>query len=493
MHMITRGEFCNRRYAKLLLLLIFLSGICAGCLGQDPLKARAEKLIGSLGNEDKDVAYASTYALIDIGEPAVSPLIEALKDENPQVRSFAALALGEIRDTKAVEPLIEILDDPSPEVRMNAAYSLGQIGDVKAVEPLIKLLKDENGEVVRFTVIALGLLKDQRATEPICEVMDRDDARIRNEDNPDIRQEAVNALGEIGDPSCIDTLLGLLDDKELGYSAASTLGNFKSEETFEKVTKKLKNSNPTVRTNAIVVLEYNRDPAAVSLLIKMLNDKAPEVRKEATLALSLFKEPEQIALTQQPLINALGDSKSEVQEEAARSLGRLGSKEAIPSLEGLLQSKNKNIQSAAIKALGDIGDPEAVDALIATLEDEDWLVRESTVNSLVEIGDYRAVDPLISLLGDENYRVRKSAAEGLGKLGDRKAVGPILKALETEREKEVRISEVQALGTLGGQQAMEGLNRISTDPDEYRFVRTAAEEALEKLRQGEIGNTSSPS
>ncbi|HEY3362704.1 MAG TPA: HEAT repeat domain-containing protein [Methanosarcina sp.] len=493
MHMKKRSKFWSSKYTKLLLLLILLSSICSGCLGQDPLEARAEKLVGSLGDENKDIAYASTYALIDIGEPAVAPLIEALKDENPQVRSFAALALGEIRDKKAVEPLIEILNDLSPEVRMNAAYSLGEIGDVKAVEPLLKLLKDENGEVVRFTVIALGLLKDPRATEPICEVTDRDDARIRHEDNTDIGQEAVYALGEIGDPGCIDTLLDLLDDKELGYSAANTLGNFKSEDIFEKVTKKMQSSNPTVRTNAIAVFESNRDPAAVPLLIKMLSDKVPEVRKEAALTLSFFKEPKQVAQSEQPLINALGDSKSEVQEEAARSLGRIGAKEAIPSLEELLQAKNKNLQVAAVKALGDIGDPEAVDALTATLEDEDWLVRESTVNSLVEIGDSRAVNPLISLLGDENYRVRKSAAEGLGKFGDRKAVEPLLKALETEREKEVRISEVQALGVLGGQQAMEGLNRISTDSDEYRFVRTAAEEALEKLRKGEIGNISSPS
>lgn len=493
MHMKKRSQFCSSRYAKLLLLLVLLSSICAGCLGQDPLKTRAEKLVGSLGDKDKEVASASTNALIDIGEPAVSSLIEALKDENPQVRSYAALALGEIRDKKAVEPLMEILDDPSPEVRRNAAYSLGEIGDIKAVEPLIELLKDEDVEVVRFTVIALGLLKDPRATEPICEVMDRDDARTQHEGNPDIRHQAIYALEEIGDPACTDTLLDLLGDKELGCSAANTLGSFKSEDVFEKVAKKLRNSNPTVRTNAITVFESNRDPAAVPLLIKMLNDEVPEVRKEAIRSLSSFEEPEQVAMSEQLMINALGDSKSEVQEEAARSLGRLGSREAIPSLEGLLQSKNKNLQSAAITALGDIGDPEAVDVLIATLADKDWLVRENIVNSLVEIGDSRAIEPLISLLEDESYRVRKSAAEGLGKFGDRKAVEPLLKALETEREQEVRVSEVRALGILGGQQATEGLNRISTDPDEYGFVRTAAEESLEKLKRGETGNTSSPS
>ena len=171
---------------------------------------------------------------------------------------------------------------------MNAAYSLGEIGDIEAVEPLIELLKDEDGEVVRLTVIALGLLKDPRATEPICEVMDRDDANIRHEDNPDIRQEAVYALGEIGDPGCIDTLLDLLADKELGYSAAAILGNFGSEQVFGKLTKMLASRNPTIRTNAIIALESTQDPASVPFMIKMLNDRSPEVRKEAALALSQF-------------------------------------------------------------------------------------------------------------------------------------------------------------------------------------------------------------
>ena len=134
-----------------------------------------------------------------------------------------------------------------------------------------------------------------------------------------------------------------------------------------------------------------------------------------------------------------------------------------------------------------------MDSLVATLEDEDWLVRENIVNSLVEIGDSRAIDPLISLLGDENYKVRKSAADGLGKFGDRRAVEPLLKALETERERDVRQSEVLALGELGGQQTIEGLSRVSTDMDEYRFVRIAAEGALEKLKGGGAENTSSPS
>ena len=195
---------------------------------------------------------------------------------------------------------------------MNAAYSLGEIEAIEAVEPLIELLKDENGEVVRLTVIALGLLKDPRATEPLCEVMKPCMMLIYTYEgsNPDIRQEAVYALGEIGDPGRIDTLLDLLADKELGYSAASSLGNFKGEYVFGKLIKLLDSKNPTTRTNAIVVYEYIQDPAAVPFLIKMLNDQVSRSAQGSCFRTeSLFKESEEIAQTEQPLINALGDSR----------------------------------------------------------------------------------------------------------------------------------------------------------------------------------------
>lgn len=46
-------------------------------------------------------------ALVKIGEPAVKPLIKALKDEF--VRAEAAQALGKIGDARAVKPLIQAL------------------------------------------------------------------------------------------------------------------------------------------------------------------------------------------------------------------------------------------------------------------------------------------------------------------------------------------------------------------------------------------------
>ena len=65
--------------------------------------------------------------LLQIGEPAVEPLIQALKDSNSTIRSKAAYALGEIRDARAAEPLVQALEDEDEEVRKAAREALKRI------------------------------------------------------------------------------------------------------------------------------------------------------------------------------------------------------------------------------------------------------------------------------------------------------------------------------------------------------------------------------
>ncbi|MBD2472408.1 HEAT repeat domain-containing protein [Nostoc sp. FACHB-145] len=83
--------------------------------------------------------------LKNIGKDAVPALIIALKDEDTDVRSSAANALGNIgKDAKSAVPtLITLLKDKDDNVRSKAVNALGNIG-IDAVSALIIALKDEN-------------------------------------------------------------------------------------------------------------------------------------------------------------------------------------------------------------------------------------------------------------------------------------------------------------------------------------------------------------
>ncbi len=55
-------------------------------------------------------------------------MIEALKDEDPEVREAAAENLGDIGDPRAIVPLVEALDDEDPDVRSEAYRALEKLG-----------------------------------------------------------------------------------------------------------------------------------------------------------------------------------------------------------------------------------------------------------------------------------------------------------------------------------------------------------------------------
>ena len=101
-------------------------------------------LVEALGYEKDAIVYISARAALEkLGQQAVEPLINALKDKKEFLRWQAALLLGTIKDTQAVDALIEALQDPAEIVRRSAAGALGMIGDQRAVEPLLKVLANE--------------------------------------------------------------------------------------------------------------------------------------------------------------------------------------------------------------------------------------------------------------------------------------------------------------------------------------------------------------
>jgi hypothetical protein len=77
-------------------------------------------------------------AVVELGTPAVPPLIQALGDWNSDVRVAACEALGEIGDGQAVPHLIQALGDGDEDVRAAACRALGEIGDRQAVPPSSK-------------------------------------------------------------------------------------------------------------------------------------------------------------------------------------------------------------------------------------------------------------------------------------------------------------------------------------------------------------------
>jgi len=104
------------------------------------------RLIENLKDTDELVQVQTTEMLVEIGEPAVDQLIDALNDEDKNIRQGAAKVLGLIGDEKAINPLITLMKDDNKWVRRAASGALSNMGE-SSVGPLIQTLEDEDWRV----------------------------------------------------------------------------------------------------------------------------------------------------------------------------------------------------------------------------------------------------------------------------------------------------------------------------------------------------------
>lgn len=158
-----------------------------------------EGLRKALKDKDKYIRSKAAGALARIGgkrliepwtiEPwIIEPLIEALKDEDWEVRSAVAGNLSYLRNAKFIKPLVEALKDEHRRVRIEAANTLGSFQYISALKPLIEALKDEDSEVRKNAAQALGYLEDTRAEKPLKEAL--------KDESEEVREEASYALKE---------------------------------------------------------------------------------------------------------------------------------------------------------------------------------------------------------------------------------------------------------------------------------------------------------
>ena len=122
-------------------------------------------LINALSDEDKRVRWRVVYALGDFGEmgsgEAFEALVSHLKTElDWNVRRVIVMTFRHW-GKMSLKPLIEALEDESPYVRRYAAMTLGYKKSKDGVEPLKHLLeKEKSKEVIDYANWALRKIEE---------------------------------------------------------------------------------------------------------------------------------------------------------------------------------------------------------------------------------------------------------------------------------------------------------------------------------------------
>jgi HEAT repeat protein len=124
-----------------------------------------EPLVRALRDGDWQVREVAVEALGQVGSPAVDLVVKQLRDWD--VRKFAIRTLGKIKDERVLDPLVQQLR--SDEFGEDATDALVELGE-PAVERLLEALTDKDERIRRQAIIALGRIGDRRAVDPLIEM-----------------------------------------------------------------------------------------------------------------------------------------------------------------------------------------------------------------------------------------------------------------------------------------------------------------------------------
>jgi len=205
-------------------------------------------LIENFNAQDVNVKADSVRVLVEAGEPAVEPLIQALDSKDPEIRENAAITLGKLKDERAIEPLIKLLMDEDWEVESAATNALVEIGK-PVVEPLIKILQDENEDAFLQTkvIVVLAGIKDERAIPPMIQAL---------KEKPELDADLGYNLGLMGEPAVEPLIQSLSDENpKVRVRAAEALGRIRDKRAVGPLTDALNDKDETVRIFAKMGLE----------------------------------------------------------------------------------------------------------------------------------------------------------------------------------------------------------------------------------------------
>lgn len=210
--------------------------------------------------------------------------IDLLGDPDWVVRREAVVTLGEMGDERCVEPLAKALRDGDWQVREAAVEAIAQVGS-PAVELLIKLLRD--WDIRKYAILALGKIRDERVLDPLMLQLRSDEFKddaiqalvelgepavarligaLRDKDE-NVRKSAVLALGRIKSAAAIDPLIDMTKDADwfIRLTAAAALESIGDERGREAIKPLLKDSDLVVRMRVERILaKWKKQPVSPS-------------------------------------------------------------------------------------------------------------------------------------------------------------------------------------------------------------------------------------
>ncbi len=368
---------------------------------------------------------------------AVDALIPKLKDNDPDVASAAAEALGHIATKPAADALEQFLPNSPAAVRPSAAYGL-----VLCAE---QCLADKNrAEAIRlYDFVRKSDVPRQRIQEAT--------------------RGAILARGAEGIP----LLLEQLRSPNLAMFAIGvrTAREMQGPQVAEALIAELPSANPDRRSLLIITLADRGDSNALPAVLAATKSGPTSVRIVAAGALERLGNASCVPT----LLDAAIDPEPALATAAKTTLARLKGKEIDAAiLDTLSKSSGKTLA-----VLIDLAERRKIEGALAAIakcvENPDPAVRSTAIESLGAIGEQQTVADLVRLLPKfQEAKDRADLEKALVAICSRwgAVCTPSLLPLAKSNDAALRATASRTLACCGGPDALAAVSGLVADADE---------------------------
>ena len=396
-----------------------------------------DRLIRYSADGDSSIKAHAIDALSKAASPAaIKQLIAILSDtlEKPQVRAAVAESMHRLTDRLSFGSLVAQASNPIAIIRERVFYSLARRANREGLPFYVSGLKDEVRQIRIFSLNALARVGDASVIPEIKPLLQENDWRVKyyaltaagklkaqalsrevaalsgGKEHPYVRQAAIRALGDLGDPQASDRLSMLLAEADYNLSAEALLAfaKLKKDSALSQIRDFATSESSYLRVAAAGACQYVESPERRNILETLSKDAAATVRTAAFE--ELFEENSDTMWTTF-VLRALADSDF---VPATLACNLVSSRRHFRSLSMVYRiykfTNSVEVKAAVLDCFIDFGDSLPRDLHYIgmanwALEDKDYTIRQRGAKLAAALGSpvERPNDHYKSEITPENY------------------------------------------------------------------------------------------
>ncbi len=451
-----------------------------------------------LGGYERHRERVVLEVLVELGDEVYATLAEVLRGPDSAVRRDLLHVLALSHAPAAAACLFRLHREKDPAVRGAATQAFSERKGKAASRPLVRhvaALADDDVELLAERLP--GAPWWDSASDLAKELDEREGLKmvrfLRSTQEPPPRKAAM--LGDLLDAQ----------HATVRRAAVEAIGHVASPEAVVELERALRDADEGVVTRALDAVLQRTMTDRNRILLPLLNSPFESVRQRVSALVSKdsfarylrsFDRLDEktralagkaIAKIDDAMVARLAEELGSLDSDrrfkalkivAATELG----KDLEPVLLELLNDPDRRVRATLVKTIGILGSADAVRALIHALSDPDRRTRANAIEAFEEIGNPKVVGLLLPFLKDPDNRVRANAAKALWKLGHPETL-EVLAEMINDPVENMRLSAVWAFGEImppGVEQILED----AAQDDQSPVVRKKAQETLDRVRQG---------